>query len=139
MIWLNGTCCTLVGFTFSCLGSGLALDWLSFFFSEDLCAGEAGVAIYSIKQNPRKKTGVCQESEATVGVTFCCTGSGRAGGACLVLGGRSFALRRASGAHFLQGRWPRGRLTLFAKLKFSFCWWLQGNDNLLYYMSKVPK
>lgn len=42
MIRLNGTCCTLLVFTFCCLGLGLGLDELSLFLSADFCAGEAG-------------------------------------------------------------------------------------------------
>ena len=43
-IFLNGTCCTLA---FCGLGLGSGLDWLSRFFSADLCcAGEAAETIY---------------------------------------------------------------------------------------------
>lgn len=86
----KGTCCALV---FGCLGLGSGLEWLSRFFSADFCAGDAGEKnCRSQRSFPGEEIIYIQDSDA-VRVTFRGAGAGRAGGARLGFGGRSFPLR----------------------------------------------
>ena len=129
MIRFNGTCCAPRDFAFCCLGLGSDLDWVSLFLSADFCTMEAGrdkaesygSFLWGNKLYVKIQT-------LRLSVTFCSTGAGCAGRARLVFGSRSFALRWASWAYFLGRGRSRGRLPLFAELKFSFCWWLSGNN-----------
>lgn len=128
MIRLNGTCSTLLGFAFCSLGFGSGLDGLSRFLLADFCAGETGVGwggVNQMKQTPRCRINL----NAAVSVTFRCGGARRACWTRLRFGGHHFALGWGGWAHFLGGGRPGGGLPLFAELKFSFCWWLRGNNN----------
>lgn len=65
-----------------------------------------------------------EDSGMEVGGTFYGGRARRAGWARLGFRRGDFDLRWASWAHFLWGWRSRGGLSLFAELKFPFCWWL---------------
>lgn len=118
-IRLNGTCGKFSDLAFRCFGLG------SGFFSTDLWAGEAAdeQRLFREKHNLKAKV------QVQTAVTFRGGRAGRAGWARLVFRCGSFGLRWLSCAHFLR-RWrTSSRLPLFAELKFSFSWWLLGENN----------